>query len=156
MRFGEDLDFSLNAHKFGMKIGLVSNTFVYHKRRTNFKSFYKQVFNSGAARVELTHRHPGSLKPVHLLPSLFVLSIPVMIILALLLNRLFLLPLVVLPIIIFTDAWTKMKSLCVAFIGTYASLVQTVGYGTGFLSALWMRLVRKKGRLEAFRKNFYN
>lgn len=139
-----------------MKIGLVSNTFVYHKRRTSFKSFFKQVFNSGAARIELTHRHKGSLKPVHLLPSLFVISIPVMIIMALLVHKIFILPLIILPAIIFVDAWIKMESFHVAIISTFASLVQTVGYGTGFLSALWMRVVRRKGRLEAFRKNFYN
>ena len=156
MRFGEDLDFSLNAHKYGMKIGLVTNTFVYHKRRTNFKSFFKQVFSSGTARIELSRRHKGSLKPVHLLPSLFVISIPIMLILGILVHPFFSLPLIVLPVIISMNAWMRMKSFRVAVIGTYASLVQTVGYGTGFLSALWVSQIRKKGRFEAFKKNFYN
>lgn len=156
MRFGEDLDFSMRAHQSGLKIGLVSDTFVYHKRRNTFQSFFKQVFNSGAARIELTRRHKGTLKIVHLFPSLFVLSIPVMFLLAIFLNKLFLLPLVILPVIIFSDAWLKTKSFHVAFLSTYASLVQTIGYGTGFLSALWQQVIRKKGRLEAFKTTFYN
>ncbi len=155
MRFGEDLDFSLKAHKSGMKIGLVSDTFVYHKRRTTFKSFFKQVFNSGAARVELTHRHKGSLKLVHLLPSLFVLSIPLAAILSLTVSRLFLLPYIIIPMVIMADAIATTKSLKVAFIATYASLVQTVGYGLGYLSALWVNSIRKRGRYEAFKQTFY-
>jgi glycosyltransferase involved in cell wall biosynthesis len=155
MRFGEDLDFSLKAHQSGMKIGLVSDTFVYHKRRTSFKSFFKQVFNSGAARIELTHRHKGSLKLVHLFPALFVLSIPVAIVLAIFMSAWFLLPYIILPLIILIDALARTKSFKVAIIATYASLVQSVGYGLGFISALWVNTIRKKGRYEAFKKSFY-
>lgn len=156
MRFGEDLDFSLRAHQAGLKIGLVSDTFVYHKRRNTFRSFFKQVFNSGAARVKLTKRHKGSLKIVHLFPSLFVLSIPVLITLAIFWCWLFILPYIVLPIVIFADAIIKTKSVQVAFMSTYASLVQTVGYGLGFISALWVSVVKKKEGYQAFKKTFYN
>ena len=60
MRYGEDLDFSMNAIEHGYKVGLITDTFVYHKRRNTFCSFYKQVFSSGSARVELTgHSEAG-------------------------------------------------------------------------------------------------
>lgn len=156
MRFGEDLDFSMKASEQGMKIGLVSDTFVYHKRRTTFRSFFKQVFNSGAARIELTLLHKGTLKLVHLLPSAFLISIPIMLALAYWVRPVFMLPLIVFPLIVFADAWNQMKSIKVATISTWAGLVQTIGYGAGFLTAFWFRIVRKKGRFEAFRKSFYN
>ena len=45
-RFAEDIEFSIRMKKQGFKIGLISDAFVYHKRRTNFTQFYHQVFNS--------------------------------------------------------------------------------------------------------------
>ena len=74
MRFGEDLDFSMRLLAAGYTTKLLKEAFVYHKRRNTFKSFFKQVFNSGVARINLEFRHPKTLKFVHTLPSLFVLG----------------------------------------------------------------------------------
>ena len=74
MRYGEDIDFSIRIMKAGFKTVLLKDAWVYHKRRTDMRAFFRQVNHSGAARVELTRRHPGTLKFVHLLPSLFTLG----------------------------------------------------------------------------------
>jgi glycosyltransferase involved in cell wall biosynthesis len=42
-RMGEDIEFSIRIEKAGFKVGFIPNAFVYHKRRTNFKQFYKQL-----------------------------------------------------------------------------------------------------------------
>ncbi len=86
MRFGEDLDFSMRAVEKGLKVGLIKDALVYHKRRTHFKAFYKQVFNSGIARINLSLKHPGTLKLVHWAPSLFAIGYPFMVFMALLLS----------------------------------------------------------------------
>src|SRR5690606_31119235 len=77
LRFGEDIDMSVRILKAGFKTGLIKEAWVYHKRRTSLKKFFKQVYNSGIARINLQKRHPGTLKAVHALPAIFVLGIPV-------------------------------------------------------------------------------
>lgn len=74
MRFGEDVDMSLKILDNGFKTQLIKDAFVYHKRRTDFKKFFKQVYNSGIARINLEKRHPGSLKLVHAMPAAFLLG----------------------------------------------------------------------------------
>lgn len=75
MRFGEDIDLSLRIYKSGATCRLFPEAWVWHKRRTDFKKFFKQVHNSGIARINLMKRHPGSLKLVHLLPAVFSIGV---------------------------------------------------------------------------------
>ena len=74
MRFGEDIDLSLRIYESGASCRLFPEAWVWHKRRTDFKKFFKQVHNSGIARINLMKRHPGSLKLVHLLPMFFTVG----------------------------------------------------------------------------------
>lgn len=53
MRFGEDIDFSIRIFKAGYRCCLFPSAWVYHKRRTDLKKFFKQVHNSGIARINL-------------------------------------------------------------------------------------------------------
>lgn len=75
MRFGEDIDFSIRIFQSGASCRLFPEAWVWHKRRTDMKKFFKQVHNSGIARINLWKRHPGSLKPVHLLPAMFTIGL---------------------------------------------------------------------------------
>ena len=75
MRFGEDIDLSLRIYESGARCRLLPGAWVWHKRRTDLRKFFRQVFNSGMARINLWKRHPGSLRPVHLLPALFTLGL---------------------------------------------------------------------------------
>ncbi len=74
MRFGEDIDFSIRIFKGGYKCRLFPEAWVWHKRRTDFKKFYRQVYNSGIARINLYKKYPDSLKAVHLLPAAFTVG----------------------------------------------------------------------------------
>ena len=74
MRFGEDIDFSIRIFKGGYTCRLFPDAWVYHKRRTDLKKFFKQVHNSGIARINLYKKYPDSLKLVHLLPAVFTLG----------------------------------------------------------------------------------
>ena len=75
MRFGEDIDLSLRIYESGASCRLFPEAWVWHKRRTDFKKFFKQVHNSGIARINLMKRHPGSLKLVHILPAIFTIGV---------------------------------------------------------------------------------
>ena len=75
MRFGEDIDFSIRIFKGGYVCRLFPEAWVWHKRRTDLKKFFKQVHNSGIARINLYKKYPESLKLVHMLPAVFTLGV---------------------------------------------------------------------------------
>ena len=74
MRFGEDIDFSIRIFQGGYACRLFPEAWVWHKRRTDLKKFFKQVHNSGIARINLYKKYPESLKLVHLLPMVFTVG----------------------------------------------------------------------------------
>ena len=47
MRFGEDIDFSYRIVEAGYQPRLFPEAWVWHKRRTDFRKFFRQVYNSG-------------------------------------------------------------------------------------------------------------
>jgi GT2 family glycosyltransferase len=154
MRFGEDIDFSLRLLEHGFSTALIPEAFVYHKRRTDFKKFYKQVYNSGIARINLYLAHPSSLKLVHLLPSFFVVAMCFFVLSAFICPYALLIPLLY-CLAVFVDSSAQNRSIKVGLYSIAAAWTQLFGYGLGFLSAVWNRLIRKKGEFGAFEKKFY-
>lgn len=154
MRFGEDIDFSIRLFKNGYKVCLFPSAWVYHKRRTDWRKFFRQVYNSGIARINLYKKYPDSLKLVHLLPAVFTLGV-----FFFLIGSLFcvwsLLPLGLFCLLIFVDSSIQNKSIKIGFLSIIASFIQLLGYGCGFLDAVWNRLVLKKEEFSAFQKTFY-
>lgn len=75
MRFGEDIDLSIRIFKSGASCRLFPEAWVWHKRRTDLKKFFKQVHNSGIARINLYKKYPDSLKLVHTLPAVFTIGV---------------------------------------------------------------------------------
>ena len=154
MRFGEDIDFSYRIVEAGHMPRLFPDAWVWHKRRTDFRKFFRQVYNSGIARINLEKRHPGTMKLVHLLPTVFTLGV-----IGLLLITLFF-PLACVPIILYSaiicvDSSIKNKSLWVGLLSVPAAFVQLMGYGFGFIESWWKRCVLKQDEFTAFEKNFY-
>jgi len=154
MRFGEDIDMSIRLMKAGFKTALIPDAYVYHKRRTNFRQFYKQVHNSGIARINLYKRHPESLKLLHFFPAAFtvysLLSLPAW--------YFHPLPLVLLAfylILIAVDASVRNRSLLVGGLAVLASFIQLFSYGLGFIKAFYRRLILGRGEFAAYQKNFY-
>lgn len=154
MRFGEDVDLSIRIFSAGFKVQLIEDAFVYHKRRTNFRQFFKQVYNSGIARINLYKLHPKSLKPVHFLPTAFTLSIFCLALLTFL-NSWFLIPILIFILLIFSDSLIRHRDITVAILSVVAAFIQLFGYGTGFLSGVWNGLIRNKNDHKAFSKTFY-
>ena len=162
MRFGEDIDFSTRIFKGGYACRLFPEAWVWHKRRTALRKFFKQVHNSGIARINLMKRHPGTLKLVHTLPGLFTAGCLLLVVLALVAALLgcphwwaMLLPFLLFALVIFADASMASRSVGVGLRAVAASYVQLWGYGSGFWRAWWQRCVLGKGEFEAFTKNFY-
>ncbi len=154
MRFGEDVDMSLKILDNGFKTQLIKEAFVYHKRRTDFRKFFKQVYNSGIARINLEKRHPGSLKLVHAMPAAFLVGTLFLIVMGII-HWIFLTPIAFYILLIFTDALTQTKSLSVSATAIISSFTQLYGYGSGFIVSFWKRMILKKDEFHAFGRNFY-
>lgn len=151
MRFGEDIDFSLRLIESGAKVGLIPEAWVYHKRRVDLRKFFKQVHNSGIARIHLEHRHPGSTKLVHLLPALFTIASSLCVV-----TGVGVCVLLVLALIFLLDAYRIERDWLVARWASVASFVQLWGYGSGYLRAWWGKYISGSPEFTAFKDNFYD
>jgi len=156
MRFGEDIDMSIRILRQGYKTRLIKDAFVYHKRRTNLRQFFKQVYNSGIARINLYKRHPESLKLVHFAPAFFCISTIALLLLSFFVLPWFLIPLLLHLLLLFFSSTIKNRSVIVGILTIFTSYTQLFGYGTGFIMAFWKRIVIRKDEFSAFRKNFYS
>jgi glycosyltransferase involved in cell wall biosynthesis len=172
MRFGEDIDFSYRIFEAGYQARLFPSAWVWHKRRTDMDKFFKQVFNSGIARINLEKRHPGTMKLVHLLPMVFTVGVIALVLCSAvgralmhfcpehfqtwyLMAALPWLPILLYSLVIFIDSARQNRSLRVGLLSVPAAFVQLMGYGCGFLEAWWKRCVLKQDAFTAFEKNFY-
>lgn len=156
MRFGEDIDFSIRIFKGGYSCRLFPGAWVWHKRRTDFTKFFRQVYNSGIARINLYKRHPESLKTVHLLPTAFTVGVIALLLMSLTLLSLWpLLPLLLYAFILFADSSSKNNSISIGVLSVAAAYVQLIGYGLGFIDAWWRRIVLRQDEFQAFSKTFY-
>ena len=163
MRFGEDIDLSIRIFDGGHSCRLFPDAWVWHKRRTDMDKFFKQVFNSGIARINLEKRHPGTMKLVHMLPTAFTIGTMLLIVLALVLRIVgswwwivALAPVVVYCLLILIDSWRQNRSFYIGMLSVEAAFVQLYGYGLGFIKAWWQRQVLKRGEFSAYEQTFYD
>ncbi|MGZ3872938.1 MAG: glycosyltransferase [Mucilaginibacter sp.] len=145
-RLGEDIEYSIRIHSMGFKIGLIPEAKVYHKRRTNFLKFYKQIHFFGRARINIYKFFPGELKLVHFFPAAFTLFLLLTVLANLFCWRIaqlcnFIIALVIL--LIFFHSWIKNKSAKIAFLSLIASFIQLTAYGLGFMQDFWKRIILK-------------
>jgi len=146
-RLGEDIEYSIRIHEQGFKIGLIPDAKVYHKRRTSFAQFYKQLHFFGRARINIYKHFPAELKLVHFFPAVFTCGVIFTLLvnifywpLAYLCNFILLLYLM----LIFFHSWQVNKSLKVAFLSIIAAFIQLTAYGLGFMQDFFKRVVLKQ------------
>lgn len=150
-RMGEDILFSISAIRLGFKSALIPEAFIYHKRRTQFSQFFKQLKFFGRARINIARFYPDELKLVHVFPLVFtvgVLSVPFWYFISKPLFYLGFAGLLLYVMLLFFDAWSKTKSVKVALLSIIAAFVQLFGYGIGFLQEGWKRLWENKSHRE--------
>ena len=147
-RMGEDIEFSIRAISLGFKSGLISEAFIYHKRRTSFSQFFKQLKFFGKARINISRFFPKELKLVHTFPMLFTLgclSIPIF---YLIYKPLFYVGIIFLGLYVLLnliDSTLKNKSVKVGLLSVIAVFVQLFGYGIGFITEGWKKIFEEKG-----------
>ena len=177
MRFGEDIDFSYRIVEAGYSTRLFPEAWVWHKRRTDFRKFWRQVYNSGIARINLYKKYPESLKLVHLLPMVFTVGVLGTLLLLFFgflpymlgtvhvfptlgnalaaLGCIGLLGIILYIIALFIDSSRENHSVKIGLLSIRAAFTQLMGYGCGFLSAWWKRCLLGQSEFSAYNKTFY-
>ena len=133
---GEDIEFSHRIIMAGFKVALIPEAFIYHKRRTSYRQFYKQLHFFGRARINISRFFPEQLKIVHAFPMAFTLLIFSLLFTFVFIKPLFSLSLIILALyfgILFIDATLKCKSVWVALLSLPACFIQLFAYGLGFM-----------------------
>src|SRR5690554_6289729 len=148
----EDMEFSIRMQQMGLRVGLIADAGVYHKRRVSLRQFFNQTFSFGQGRVRLFRHFGSELKPVHCLPSIFTIGLAGL--MALFVTFLFvpefepIFPMIssVLGvgtivystyfILLFLHALVKNSNLHVAALSVLTVVVQFIAYGSGFLKNL--------------------
>jgi GT2 family glycosyltransferase len=162
LRHGQDMDYSMRVHAAGFSVGLIPGAFIYHKRRATLPKFFRQVFNWGVARVTLSRMHPGTLRPVHLLPAallagLLLLGVTTAIFPgAALLHVAWVVAaagLLAACLLALVQAGARYREARAALLSVVALLVQVSAYGLGLLWGAWCLARGREAR--GFSRKYY-
>lgn len=146
-RLGEDIEFSIRIHSMGFKIGLIPEAVVFHKRRTSFLQFYKQLHFFGRARINVFKFFPSELKLVHFFPAVFTVFLAATLLLNIVGNPLSIfgnMLCLVYIMLIFFHSWSQNSSIYIAFLSIFAALIQLTAYGLGFIQDFIKRIIFKR------------
>ncbi|MDO6472047.1 glycosyltransferase family 2 protein [Maribacter sp. 1_MG-2023] len=152
---GEDPDLTIRIWNKGYRTKLISEAFVYHKRRIDWNKFYIQVNKFGMVRPILNKWHPETKKITYWFPTVFCLGLVVSLLLALIGFKIPWFIYSTYFLVLFIDALLKTRNLKVAFLSLVATVIQFFGYGYGFFkSTLYINASDKKPE-EIFPKLFF-
>lgn len=143
---GEDIEFSIRIIENGFKTALIEDAYVYHKRRTHFRQFFRQLHFFGTARINIFRHYPAELKWMHFFPSVFTLGWMTCLILLLWVPVLGLAGIsvyVLYFLLILIDASVKSRSVGIGLLSVCAAFIQLTAYGLGLLQEglLYLRKV---------------
>jgi glycosyltransferase involved in cell wall biosynthesis len=144
--FAEDIELSIRMKNAGVNVGLIEKAYVYHKRRTTFGQFFKQVFNFGKGRARIGAVYPGEVKLTHWFPTIFTACLAVLLVLPLLSRTLFIAGLSAFCFylfLIFAHALFQNKNPAVALLSIPSAILQLTGYGLGFFKERVKTYLRK-------------
>ncbi|WP_405265867.1 glycosyltransferase [Cellulophaga sp. Ld12] len=152
---GEDPDLTIRIWNNGFKTKLISEAYVFHKRRIDWNKFYIQVNKFGMVRPILNQWHPETRKITYWFPTVFCVGF--------LFSLLFALIGFNFPIyfylfyfcLLFVDSLLKNKNVAIALLSLAAVSIQFVGYGYGFLKSTLLLNFSSKKAEELFPKLFF-
>lgn len=139
-RFAEDIELSVRMKKLGFRTGLIPDAYVYHKRRTTFSQFFKQVSNFGKGRALVGKAHPGEIKVTHWFPAFFLIGLILFPAVFLFFPGLTLVGLTGYFLYLFlisVDCFLTTRSITVSMLSIPSAIIQLTGYGYGFLKELF-------------------
>jgi len=162
LRIGEDPDLSMTLWENGFETQLISEAFVYHKRRTSIKKFALQVYQFGVARPILNQRHPKYRKITFWFPTIFSLGMLISILctvfyFCLTANLLLLIPAfgyLVYFFLVLIFSGIEYQKLKVSLLTIVTTFIQFFGYGSGFIKSWILLNIFKMKAEKAFPGHF--
>lgn len=161
LRHGQDIEFSNRIYRAGFKVKFLPDVYVYHKRRTNLRRFFKQIFNWGVTRINLGKMDKEMLKSVHALPGvlllIFVCTILLTVFVPFFIYVLCAEVVILLAVLIFAflQSTRHYHSAVVGVLSMLTLLTQVVAYGAGFWYGLILSLFRPNKLVQGFTKKYY-
>ncbi len=158
LRHGQDIELSNRIINENTQVKLLENVIVYHRRRTTLMQFFRQVFNWGVARINLSKIDEKMLQIIHFLPSLATLF-TILVFIGYVFYPIFFIPYIIFGLLalcfICAYGGFKTKSFLVT---AYLFLVipfQVFGYGLGFIVAFIKRFIFRQKLFTGFQKKYY-
>jgi hypothetical protein len=122
----------------------------------NIKAFFTQVYKFGSVRPIINKWHPESIKFVFWLPSFILFYFTLSIYLLIFDIYIPFYSIVLYYILVFLSSLFVYKNIIIAFYSIITSIVQTVGYGIGFIkSKIKLFLFSNKDIEKLFPKYFF-
>ena len=137
MKIGEDIDLTFRLWEKNFHTQFIEKAFVYHKRRTSLKQFFKQTYLFGKARPFLNRKYPDTGKITYWFPILFVLFFIASILFLFLGFRMPAALFLIYFVALILDSLIKNKNISVATLSIVTTLIQFTGYGLGFFKGLF-------------------
>ena len=136
MKIAEDIDLTFRLWEAGFETQLITDAFVYHKRRTSLLQFLKQTYQFGKARPKLNQKYPGSGEITFWFPSLFLIGFDISILLAFFREFTGLGIYYLYFLVVFLDA-AFANGIRVGILAIITTFTQFLGYGYGFLESVF-------------------
>ncbi len=152
---GEDPDLSIRLWNLGFKTKLVSNAYVYHKRRVDWDKFSTQVNKFGKARPILNSWYPEYNKLTFFFPSVFITGFGLAVLLVIFNFDLLLQLYFIYFLVLFLVSSYQNKSLKIGSLSVIAVWKQFYGYGIGFLESFFKVIILKQKPQIAFPELFF-
>lgn len=156
MRIGEDPDLSMTLWENGFTTMFYDNIGVYHKRRTDFGKFSKQVYQFGCARPILNQRHPNYVKLTFWFPAVFLLGYFIGIFHYFVWGNGLILALYGLyTFLVLIHAMIVTGNISIGSMAVISTYIQMFSYGYGFLKSWFLLNILRQSPREAFPQHFH-
>lgn len=155
MRVGEDPDLSMRLWDLDFESRWFPNASVYHKRRSNWRSFANQVKSFGRMRPILDLLHPKYAKPTFWLPTLFVFGLLVALIFLLRGFPWFMFIYLLYFLAVWFMSSIQYRSAKIGLLSIGTVFLQHWNYGVGFFESFIRIRIQKKNPKEVFPQYFF-
>lgn len=141
---GEDMILSIRIYENGFKVESCPDLFVYHKRKTSFRRFFRQIYSFAYVRLKISFMYPDTFKLFYLLPVFFTFYCLLALVFAPFISGLLFFPLFLYSLLVFADSWIKTGKLQIAILSVGTSFMQFWAYGSGFFISLYNKILKKE------------
>lgn len=152
---GEDPDLTLRLWAKGYESALFKESYVYHKRRINWRLFFRQLYKFGSTRPILNRWHNRRVTLIYWLPLLFILGLLVSIVGLIFGFKLLFYSYMTYLLLIFIHASFKTKNPFIALMSVESVLLMYTAYGLGYLNSSLRMCCSKKEAEELFPHLFF-